>query len=184
MCGPDCPHQISQSADSPTTLGKNVLMSYDSAQNNPYQQNQPQHQPSAGWAPASQPSASAPNTQFSNIQDPQPQWQTPSSALAKQGKDGLRALFDFSFEHYVTPSVAKIAYVLGIVLGVLGYSAGVIAVFVITSQLGAAGGILGLFCIVLFLVPLLVYIVVLRMATETVLAQIRTAQYTRELANK
>lgn len=109
-------------------------------------------------------------------------------------KDGLKALFDFSFEAYVTPSVAKIFYILGIILGVFGYLGSVIGGFMTAgsmvdnlSYIIDGAGFLYIFPvlgIVTNLIGLVVYVIVLRMVIETVLAQIRTAQYTRDLLER
>ena len=109
-------------------------------------------------------------------------------------KDGIKALFDFSFEAYVTPSVAKIFYILGIILGVFGYLGSVIGGFMTVGSMvdglsyimGGAGFlyIFPVLGIITNLIGLAVYVIVLRMIIETVLAQIRTAQYTRDLLER
>lgn len=87
----------------------------------------------------------------------------------------MKALFDFSFTKFVTPSIIKIIYILMLVLLIIGY----ISFVVIAFNDSALFGILTL----LILGPLfvLIYLALIRAGLESLIAQIRTAQNTAEL---
>ncbi|GAA1721250.1 DUF4282 domain-containing protein [Propioniferax innocua] len=133
-------------------------------------------------------------TQAQPAQGAQPGAGVNAAGSARGAKDGIKALFDFSFEAYVTPSVAKIFYILGIILGVFGYLGSVIGGFMTVGSMvdslsyimGGAGFlyIFPVLGVIANLIGLAVYVIVLRMIIETVLAQIRTAQYTRDLLER
>lgn len=87
----------------------------------------------------------------------------------------MKSLFDLSFTRFVSPSIAKFAYILIMVLIALSYVSLVFAAF----QFNAA---FGLFTLVLF-GPLvsLIYLVLARVGLEALIATIRTAENTRDL---
>lgn len=87
----------------------------------------------------------------------------------------MKALFDFDFRKFVTPSIIKIVYVLIMVFLVVGY----IGIVVTGFQANAAIG----FLMLLIVGPLfvLVYLVLARAGLESLIAQIRTAENTAEL---
>ena len=87
----------------------------------------------------------------------------------------MKALFDFNFQKFVTPSIIKIIYILVMVVLVIGYLAGVITAFQLSAGFGILmlliiGPILGLF-----------YLALVRAGLESLIAQIRTAENTTEL---
>lgn len=87
----------------------------------------------------------------------------------------MKALFDLSFTRFISPSIAKIVYVLIMVVIGLAYLVAVIASF-------RANVVLGL--IVLIIVgPIvaLLYLVLARVGLESLIAAIRTAENTAEL---
>ncbi|SNR76591.1 protein of unknown function [Haloechinothrix alba] len=87
----------------------------------------------------------------------------------------MGALFDFSFSRFVAPTIAKIVYILAMIAIALGYIGAVIGAF-------AADVVFGLLTLVI-LGPLgaLLYLVLIRIAIESLLATIYTAQNTGEL---
>lgn len=87
----------------------------------------------------------------------------------------MKELFDLSFTRFVAPSVARIVYIVQIVVVALSYLIGVIAAF--SEGIG-----LGLFVLVI-VGPLLAvfYLVLARVGLESLIATIRTAENTAEL---
>ncbi len=87
----------------------------------------------------------------------------------------MKALFDFDFRKFVTPSIIKIVYILIMLLLIVSYLAFVIASF-------RANGAFG-FVVLILIGPLfcLIYLVLARAGLESLLAQIRTAENTAEL---
>lgn len=87
----------------------------------------------------------------------------------------MKSLFDLSFNRYIAPTVAKIVYVLVMVVIALSYLFFVVSSFRIN-------GVLGVF-VLLILGPLvaLLYLVLVRIGLESLLASIKTAQNTAEL---
>ena len=175
----------------------------------------PYSRPNGGWEPAQQQQQfTAPSSQSPQPAQPQPTPAPPTQpqpaqpqAAQPQGfqsqglqydqgtqpgspKDGIKALFDFSFKSYVTPSVAKVVYVLGIIVGIFGYLGSVVGGFITTAGIADSlsyffdAGLLYVFPIIgIFtnLLGLALWIIALRMVIEMVLAQIRTAQYMRDM---
>ncbi|MFJ2619058.1 DUF4282 domain-containing protein [Glutamicibacter sp. NPDC087344] len=87
----------------------------------------------------------------------------------------MKALFDFDFRKFVTPSIIKIVYILIMVLLAVSYLAIVIGSFRANVGLG--------FLVLIVLGPLfcLIYLVLARAGLESLIAQIRTAENTAEL---
>lgn len=86
----------------------------------------------------------------------------------------MLALFDLSFKKFVSPTIAKIVYILVMIGIAVGYLGMVIAAFNEDTAVGF---------VVLFLGPLfaLVYLCVFRVMLEALIAMIMTAQNTGEL---
>ncbi len=79
------------------------------------------------------------------------------------------ALFDFSFEHFVTPMIVKVVYILSIVgLGIAWL------VFLAAGFSQGAGS--GLFVLVLGPIAILLYLCLIRMTLEFYLAVTRMSQ--------
>lgn len=87
----------------------------------------------------------------------------------------MKSLFDLSFNRYIAPTVAKVVYILVMVVIALSYLFFVVASFRINGVLGVV--------VLLILGPLvaLVYLVLVRIGIESLLASIKTAQNTAEL---
>ncbi len=87
----------------------------------------------------------------------------------------MKALFDFDFRKFITPSIIKIVYILIMVLLVIAYLVFVIASFRTNGALG--------FTVLILVGPLfvLIYLVLARAGLESLIAQIRTAENTAEL---
>lgn len=87
----------------------------------------------------------------------------------------MKALFDFDFRKFVTPSIIKIVYILIMLMLVVSYIGFTIAAF-------SEDAIFGLL-VLLILGPLfvLIYLVFARACLESLIAQIRTAENTSEL---
>lgn len=90
----------------------------------------------------------------------------------------MKALFDFSFTSFIAPSIAKIVYLLVMVIIAVTY-----LLFVVVSfQESAVFGLL----VMLVLGPLfgLLYLVLARVGLESLIASIRTAENTGELVRR
>jgi hypothetical protein len=79
------------------------------------------------------------------------------------------ALFDFTFEHFITPIIVKIVYVLAFAALVLGWLILLIGGF---SQSAAAG----LFVLVLGPIGVILYLAFIRMTLEFYLAIVRMSE--------
>jgi hypothetical protein len=91
----------------------------------------------------------------------------------------LGSLFDFSFSHFVTPKLQRLAYRLLVVL------AGVVAAGVLLAALVAAPGLLGKVGALVVGLPLaavafLVQVTLLRMGMELVILAFRAVDFLRE----
>lgn len=158
----------------------------------------PQSQSSAPYAqqPAygqSQGSAGYPQSQGSAAYGPQGQWQpqAPEQQPAPANKDDnfFAALFDFGFSRYATPTVIKVLYIFGLVVGALYWLGGALFVMSVSSlspfsssdDNGVVAGILWF----LFGVPVYCfYVIVLRVQLEMMLAMVRTNQDTKAIRAK
>lgn len=87
----------------------------------------------------------------------------------------MLALFDISFKKFIAPTIAKIIYVLVMIGIALGYLAATIAAF-------SADAVAGLFVLIV-VGPLLslLYLCFFRVALESLISMILTAQNTTEL---
>ena len=106
----------------------------------------------------------------------------------------FKSLFDLSFSDFVTLKFAKFIYILGIVIAIINWIGGTLVLFIMAAAAGSMmsydygssdGGFSFLFPVLsLFFgwIPALINIVVLRVVLEFVVATIRTAQNTTELA--
>lgn len=160
----------------------------------PYQQSQPYN---PNQPPAGPPGAGMP--QFGGWQAQAPQ-QPRRRAL---DANPLRAAFDFSFKSYATPGLAKIVYIIAIVLGVVWWIGGAIywfrvgaAINHLTSSIsGAFGGggsdggangftTLGILSLVLGWIPVALWIFLVRAFLEAAIAMVRTAGDARSIREK
>ena len=101
--------------------------------------------------------------------DPYGQPAVPPPGGPPRGKGFFGALFDFSFEYFVTPMIVKVVYILSIVGLGLGW-----LVFLAAAFSQGAGS--GLFVLVLGPVAMLLYLCVIRMTLEFYLAVTRMSQ--------
>jgi hypothetical protein len=98
----------------------------------------------------------------------EPYGQPPQGRPPAKGFFG--ALFDFSFEHFVTPMIVKVVYVLAMIALGIGWLFWLVAAFASDS----AG--LGVAVLILGPVALLLYLCLIRMTLEFYLAVTRMSQ--------
>ena len=116
-----------------------------------------------GSPPPNQPPAGPP---------PGPPPSGPYGGAAPSGsprKGFFGSLFDFSFEHFVTPIIVKIVYVLALAALVLGW-----LVFLAASFSQSAGA--GLAVLILGPIGLILYLALIRMTREFYLAIVRMSE--------
>ncbi len=101
--------------------------------------------------------------------DPYGQAVPPPPGGPPQSKGFFGALFDFSFEHFVTPMIVKVVYILSIVALGVGW-----LVFLAASFSQSAGA--GLAILLLGPVAILLYLCLIRMTLEFYLAVTRMSQ--------
>lgn len=89
----------------------------------------------------------------------------------------FQALFDLSFKNFVTIKFARIIYVVGLVLIVLGW-----LIFTVAAFTQSAGG--GLLALILGAVVAFFYILLFRLTLEFYVAMVRTAQNTTALVER
>jgi Domain of unknown function (DUF4282) len=124
-------------------------------------------QPPQGWGPPpGQPPYGDPSA-YGPGPGPGP---GPGNSPQAQAKGFFSALFDFGFNHFATPSVVKIIYVVGLVLLGLAYIGFVIAGFAQGVGPGLLvlilGAIVALFYLTLFRITLEFYYAVVRMSED------------------
>lgn len=121
-------------------------------------------QPPQGWGP--------PPGQQPGYGDPSayPPGPGPGNSPQAQAKGFFSALFDFGFNHFATPAVVKILYVIGLVLIALFYISAVISGFVVGVGPGLLaliiGAIVALFSLALFRITLEFYYALVRMSED------------------
>jgi Domain of unknown function (DUF4282) len=93
----------------------------------------------------------------------------PTPPTAASGKGFFGALFDFKFEHFITPMIVKLVYVLALVALVIGWLAWLVIGFAQDATYGVAVLILGPILLVL-------YLAFIRMTLEFYLAIVRMSQ--------
>jgi uncharacterized membrane protein len=101
----------------------------------------------------------------------------PATAMATiLEKLRMKSLFDLSFTRFVSPSIAKVVYVLVMI------ALGIMYLMFVVSAFASGNSVAGLF-VLLVIGPLivLVYLCLIRMGLESLLASIRTAENTAEL---
>jgi hypothetical protein len=103
----------------------------------------------------------------------------PNLGSNSNSKKGFwEVLFEPSFSHFVTPRVVGIIYF--ILVGILGLAtlAGIFSVLANLSTLGGSAFLV----IILSPVGFLFYVILLRVMLESIVANIRSAEYLRILA--
>lgn len=158
--------------------------------NQPYQQQAPHqqvHDPNGSYGTVPPPQAPPPNNWSA-----QDNWSAQGS-LAGQGsnttrlsstdKSGLKALFDFNFDSYATPAMAKIIYTVAVVVAGLSWVGGIIMNFSLgavmldsrsTEDVGGMFIILGVLTLLFGWIVWLLVLAGVRMQIEFVLATVRS----------
>ncbi|GAB3711218.1 DUF4282 domain-containing protein [Mariniluteicoccus flavus] len=151
---------------------------------------------SQGSAPYGQPSAQSQGSASHQWQAQQGQTQQQPAYVASgnQGAPGnpggdedsfFRALFDFGFTRYATPTLVKVYYIVGIVIGALYWLGGALMMMVMGSAAsvyssGSGSGGVAAFIWLLFGAPVFFfYVIALRVQLEMMLAMVRTNQDTK-----
>lgn len=93
---------------------------------------------------------------------PPPGWQPPKMSF-------FGALFDFGFNHFVTPSIIRVLYILGLIGIALGYLFFVVVAFLASPAQGILTLLLGA-------IAAIVYLAFLRMMLEFYVAVIRMSE--------
>ena len=93
----------------------------------------------------------------------------PTPPPTASGKGFFGALFDFKFEHFITPIIVKVVYILALVGLVIGWLVFLAAGF-------AQDATSGVFVLVLGPVALILYLAFIRMTLEFYLAIVRMSQ--------
>jgi hypothetical protein len=93
----------------------------------------------------------------------------PAPAGQPQAKGFFGALFDFSFSYFVTPSIIRVLYALGLIGIVLGYILFVVGAFFQSAAQGVATLLLGL-------VIAFIYLALWRVMLEFFLAVVRMSE--------
>lgn len=134
---------------------------------------QPPHQPQGGHQPyPTQPGQQPHPYQQQPPHYPQPGQQPPQGqATAAEAKGFFGALFDFSFDSFVTIKFIKFIYVLSIAFLVLLWLFYVVVGFVWDPGAGAAALLLGW-------IPVILYVIWIRVVLEFLVSTVRTAQNT------
>lgn len=104
----------------------------------------------------------------------------------------VKAILDFGFTRYATPSVVKILYILGIVVGVIGWFLSGLSWIMIGGAMAAfnpysAGGESTLFAVLAWvfgLIPLFFWVIALRVSLEFALAIVRISQDSKAIREK
>jgi hypothetical protein len=89
----------------------------------------------------------------------------------------LSRLFDFTFTHFVTPSLIKILYILSLVAIGLGFLVIVIVGF-------TQGFLNGLGALIFAGIGAMIYVILARLWLEIVIVLFRIEEYTERIANK
>ncbi|GAB3916617.1 hypothetical protein GCM10011575_25100 [Microlunatus endophyticus] len=165
-------------------------------------QSQPYAQPTApSWG---QPPSGAPDTSsFGAWQSQPPQQLQPQQQKRFGDANPFRAAFDFGFRTYATPGIAKIVYIVAIVLGVVAWIGGAIYWFRVAaainhlasslsspfggggdSNAGSAFTVIGIVSLVLGWIPVLLEILIVRVFLEAAIAMTRTADDARHIREK
>lgn len=105
------------------------------------------------------------------------------TTMKKNSSGSLMAIFDLTFRKYVTPSVARIVYILVAIAAVLGWLGFALLCFMfgalINSAAGEGGGLFMFLGVVVLLggwIPALLQLIFTRMVMEFVISSIQTAE--------
>jgi hypothetical protein len=119
------------------------------------------------------------------------QWQTQPAKPRFSDANPLKAALDFSFDSYATPGLVKIIYILAVVLGALWWIGGTIVMFVAAASqpeiTGYSSGPSGsdfvpaILSLLLGWIPVLLWLLLVRVLLEAAMALVRTASDVRAL---
>lgn len=108
----------------------------------------------------------------------------------------LKAAFDFSFGSYATPGLVKIIYLLAVIVGAIAWIGGAIAYFVLgaaaesaTSMYDSSGGgagpvVAGILQLIFGWIPVLLWLLFVRVVLEAAMALVRAAEDVRAIRTK
>lgn len=96
---------------------------------------------------------------------------TPTTNRSPEGKNFFAALFDFSFQSFVAVKFAKFIYAILIAFLVLGYLFIVVVSFTDSAAAGVTALLLGW-------IPAAIYLILIRISLEFMIALVRTSQNT------
>ena len=94
-----------------------------------------------------------------------------------QQKGFFGKLFDFSFQHFITPTIIAVLYVLAIIFAVAASVAFIVAGFNIRTSIGIV-------FVILSPIVFLLYTIIFRVVLESMVALVRIAQNTTDLLEK
>jgi hypothetical protein len=106
---------------------------------------------------------------YGNPPPQEPYGQPDQSGPAKPAKGFFGALFDFSFEHFVTPMLVKVVYILATV------ALGLVWLFWLVAAFSQSSGF-GLVVLVLGPIAIVIYLAIIRMTLEFYLSVVRMSQ--------
>lgn len=98
----------------------------------------------------------------------------PSTVWRPQAKGFFESLFDFSFNHFITPSIIKVLYVLGLIVIGLSYLSFIIAAF-------GVNGAFGIITLLLGLIASVVWVAFWRVTLEFLLSVVRMSEDIHDL---
>ncbi|HVX47262.1 MAG TPA: DUF4282 domain-containing protein [Mycobacteriales bacterium] len=87
----------------------------------------------------------------------------------------MLALFDLSFRRFVAPAIVKFVYVLAMISGVILY------IYWVKQGFDDSAGLGILMLLIVGPIAFLLYLIFIRLSLEAVIAQIRTAENTRDM---
>lgn len=118
-------------------------------------------------------------------------WQTASGKRPIGDANPLKAAMDFGFQSYATPGLVKIIYILAVVLGALWWIGGTIVLFAAAASQPVIAGystgpsgsdfIPGILSLLLGWIPVLLWLLFVRVLLEAAMALVRTATDVRAL---
>ncbi|MGO1972748.1 MAG: DUF4282 domain-containing protein [Propionibacteriaceae bacterium] len=147
-----------------------------SQQNPPPGQPNPYGDPYGQPTPAHQPPANGPGPYGGPPHVPAPPSAAPPTDHGDNRVGFFKALFDLGFTSYATPSVAKIIFVLTIILGTLSWLVAVVVVLANAPTVIFVAAVL-----LVGWIPLLLTITLVRVGLELALSSVRTAENTRKI---
>lgn len=192
---PSAGHPGSQSGGYPSSQSSGGYPSSQSSAG--YPDSQSAYNPQSGYAGSQQ---SYPPPAYADQQSSYPTQQIPAQTQQwtpqppRSHEDNFfKTIFDFGFTRYATPSVVKILYILGIVVGGLGWLLsglfwiGIGGAMTALNPYASGGGGTTLIAVLSWLfglIPLFFWIIGLRVSLEYALAVIRINQDTKVIREK